>query len=182
MLGDLNNKEFKPKLDKTSQFNIKKAIVRRASNIAGGIRNLDLLPSSVGLIRIQDSLPLIPAGRFYVTSPVTILKEVISGVLDEYDLVLIDCPPNLGIITLKGIYISDYYLIPCIPDILSTYGIPQIIGRVKDFKQETKINIEPLGIVISMYRAQSRLHDTTILDLRGRASRGEYPRMAEGVT
>ncbi|MBT9150052.1 MAG: Sporulation initiation inhibitor protein Soj [candidate division WS2 bacterium] len=172
---------FKDKLEKTSRFNINQAIVRRASNVAGGIRNLDLLPSSLGLIEIQDSLPLIPAGRFYVTSPVTILKEVISGVLDEYDLVLIDCPPNLGIITLNGIYISDYYLIPCIPDILSTYGIPQIIGRVKNFKQETKINIEPLGIVISMYRAQSRLHDTTIRDLRGRASRGEYPRIFDTV-
>jgi len=172
---------FKDKLDKTSKFNINNAIVKRASNVGGGIRNLDLFPSSLGLIEIQDSLPLISAGRFYVSSPVTILKEVISGVLNEYDFVLIDCPPNLGIITLNGIYISDYYLIPCIPDILSTYGIPQILGRVENFKQETSINIEPLGIVISMYRAQSRLHDTTIQDLRGRASRGDYPRIFNTV-
>lgn len=168
---------FKDKLDKTSRFDINRAIVKRVSNVGGGIRNLDLLPSSLGLIEIQDSLPLIPAGRFYVTSPVTILKEVISGVLGQYDFVLIDCPPNLGIITLNGIFISDYYLVPCIPDILSTYGIPQILGRVENFKQETKINITPLGIIISMYRAQSRLHDSVIRDLRGRASRGEYPRI-----
>jgi len=172
---------FKDKLEKTSRFNISQAIVRRASNVSGGIRNLDLLPSSLGLIEIQDSLPLIPAGRFYVTSPVTILKEVISSVLGEYEFVLIDCPPNLGIITLNGIYISDYYIIPCIPDILSTYGIPQILGRVENFKQETRINIKPLGIVISMYRAQSRLHDTIIQDLRGRASRSEYPRIFNTV-
>lgn len=168
---------FKDKLEKTSRFNINQAIVKRASNVGGGIQNLDLLPSSLGLIEIQDSLPLIPAGRFYVTSPVTILKEAISDILEQYDFVLIDCPPNLGIITLNGIYISDYYLIPCIPDILSTYGIPQILGRMNNFKQETRINIVPLGIVISMYRAQSRLHDSVILDLRGRALRGEYPRI-----
>jgi chromosome partitioning protein len=172
---------FKDKLDRTSKFDIRKAIVRRASNVGGGIENLDLLPSSLGLIGIQDSLPLIPAGRFYVTSPVSILKEAIFDVLEEYDFVLIDCPPNLGIITLNGIYISDYYLIPCIPDILSTYGIPQILGRVEDFKQETRINIEPLGIVISMYRVQSRLHDTVIKELKGRASRGEYPRIFNTV-
>lgn len=172
---------FKDKLKKTSQFNINKAIVKGASNVSGGIRNLDLLPSSLGLIEIQDSLPLIPAGRFYVTSPVTILKEVISAILDDYDFVLIDCPPNLGIITLNGIYISDYYLIPSIPDILSTYGIPQILSRVKSFKQETKINISPLGIVISMYRAQSRLHNSVIQNLRGKASRGEYPRIFNTV-
>jgi len=172
---------FKDKLERTSRFNINQAIKRRASNVGGGINNLDLLPSSLGLIEIQDSLPLIPAGRFYVTTPVTILKEAISGVLNEYDFVLIDCPPNLGIITLNGIFISDYYLIPCIPDILSTYGIPQILGRVDNFKQETKINIAPLGIIISMYRAQSRLHDTVIQDLRGKASRGEYPRIFNTV-
>ncbi|MBE0427816.1 MAG: AAA family ATPase [Nitrospirae bacterium] len=161
---------FKDKLEKTSVFDINKAIVKRVSNVGGGITNLDLLPSSLGLIDIQDSLPLIPAGRFYVTSPVTILKEAISSVLDHYAFVLIDCPPNLGIITLNGIYISDYYLIPCIPDILSTYGIPQILGRIDNFKKETKSSIEPMGIVISMFRAQSRLHKSMVPELKNRAS------------
>jgi chromosome partitioning protein len=172
---------FKDKLYFTSKFDINKAIIKKVSNVAGGIPNLDLLPSSLGLIAIQDSLPLIPAGRFYVTSPVTLLKEAISDVLEEYDFVLIDCPPNLGIITLNGIYISDYYLIPCIPDILSTYGIPQILDRLNNFVRETKIGITALGIVISMYRAQSRLHDSIIQDLRIRASRKEYPRIFETV-
>jgi chromosome partitioning protein len=172
---------FKDKLEWTSKFDINKVIIKNVSNVAGGIRNLDLLPSSLGLISIQDSLPLIPAGRFYVTSPVTLLKEAISDVLEEYDFVLIDCPPNLGIITLNGIYISDYYLIPCIPDILSTYGIPQILDRLKNFISETKIGTTALGIVISMYRAQSRLHDSIIQDLRIRASRKEYPRIFETV-
>lgn len=161
---------FKDKLEKTSKFDIKRAIVKKVSNIAGGIGTLDLLPSSLGLIDIQDSLPLIPAGRFYFTSPVTILKEAISPVLNDYDFVLVDCPPNLGIITLNGIFISDYYLIPCIPDILSTYGIPQILSRVDNFKRETKIGISPLGIVISMYRAQSKLHKSIIPELKNRAS------------
>jgi len=172
---------FKDKLNRTSEFDIDRAIVKRASNVAGGIKNLDLLPSSLGLIEVQDSLPLISAGRFYVTSPVTILSEAVSSILDNYHYVLIDCPPNLGIITLNGIYISDYYLIPSIPDILSTYGIPQILGRIDSFKAETGRTIEPIGIVISIYRAQSRLHDTVIQDLRGRADRSEYPRVFETI-
>jgi len=172
---------FKDKLEKTSKFDINKAIVYRASNVGGGIPNLDLLPSSLGLIDIQDSLPLIPAGRFYATTPVTILKEAISSIIDNYHFVLIDCPPNLGIITLNGICISDYYLIPCIPDILSTYGIPQILGRIDSFKKETGINIEPLGIVISMYRAQSRLHDAIVNELKTKAAHGEYPRVFDTI-
>ncbi|TAL46786.1 hypothetical protein EPN87_04400, partial [archaeon] len=112
---------------------------------------------------------------------VTILKEATTDILDRYDFVLIDCPPNLGIITLNGIIISDYYLIPCIPDILSTYGIPQILDRIKMFKQESKIDIDPLGIILSMYRAQSRLHDSTIQDLKVKASSGVYPRIFETI-
>lgn len=161
---------FKDKLDRTSIFDINKAIVKEVSNIGVGIKNLDLLPSSLGLIEIQDSLPLISAGRFHVTSPVIILKEAISTVLYQYDFVLIDCPPNLGIITLNGLYISDYYLIPCIPDILSTYGIPQILGRVRSFKKEAKIGIKPLGIIISMFRAQSRTHKSITPELKHRAN------------
>ncbi len=149
--------------------------------MGGGIPNLDLLPSSIDLIKIQDSLPLITAGRFYVRSPVMILKGSLSGILDQYDFVLIDCPPNLGIITLNGIYISDYFLIPSIPDILSTYGIPQILDRIDSFNQEVGMNIEPLGIVISMYRAQSKLHDSTIENLKIQAKGGKFPRVFDTI-
>jgi chromosome partitioning protein len=169
---------FKDKLDRTSKFNVGNAIVKKVSNVGSGISNLDLLPSSLGLIEVQDALPLISAGRFFVTSPVTILKEAILETIDDYDFVLIDCPPNLGIITLNGILISDYFLIPCIPDILSTYGIPQILNRIDTFKQESGISIRPLGIIISMYRAQSRLHGSVMQDLR---TRKEYPRVFDTV-
>lgn len=172
---------FKDELDKTCRFDINQAIVKGVSNVGDGIENLDLLPSSLGLIEIQDALPLIPAGRFYVKSPVGILKDAISGRLDEYDFVLIDCPPNLGIITLNGIFISDYFLIPSIPDILSTYGIPQILGRIDSFKRETGININPLGVVISMYRAQSRLHDSVIKVLKSKAAQNTYPRVFDTI-
>ena len=45
----------------------------------------------------------------------------------------VDCPPNLGIVTYKGLWISGGYIIPTIPDVLSTYGIPQIQSEVKAF-------------------------------------------------
>ncbi len=173
---------FKDKLDKTSDFDINQAIVKGVSNVGGGISILDLLPSSLGLIEIQDSLPLITAGRFHVTSPVVILKDALSSVLDSYDFVLIDCPPNLGIITLNGIYISDYYLIPTIPDLLSTYGIPSILSRIDSFNKEAGKSVKPLGIVISMYRAQSKLHDATIDNLKTKAAQDhKFPRVFDTI-
>lgn len=172
---------FKDKLDKTSKFDINKSIVRKVSNINGGIDNLSLLPSSIDLIKIQDTLPQALAGYFYVRSPITILKEATKAILDNYDFVLIDCPPNLGIITLNGIYMSDYYLIPTIPDHLSTWGIPQITDRINEFKAEANISIEPLGIIISMYRAQQNLHNTTIRRLKQEEINGKGPRVFDTI-
>jgi chromosome partitioning protein len=128
--------------------------------------NLDLLPSSLNLIDIQDRLASMPAGRYYSRSPGEILHTALKQNLDDYDWVLIDCPPNLGLITLNGLRISQGYIIPTIPDILSTYGIPQIVSRVSDFAADINEPIEPLGIVVSKYRDQANLHRAVVEDLR----------------
>ena len=100
-----------------------------------------------------------------------LLPHNLRPILDEYDLVLVDCPPNLGIITLNGLRISDAYIIPTIPDILSTYGIPQIVKRVNAFATELGKPIEPLGIVISKYRTQNPLHRNISADLQNGSGR-----------
>ena len=82
-----------------------------------------------------------------------------------------ESPPNLGIITLNGLRISKWFLIPTIPDILSTYGIPQILKRVKDFSEEIAEDIMPLGIAITKYQSNSTVHNHTIQRLRNQ----DYP-------
>ncbi len=172
---------FKDRLDNTSKFNIKNSIMQKVSNVNDGIPNLDLLPSSLDLVGIQDELSQITTGRFHLFSPVMILKRSISPVLQDYDYVLIDCPPNLGIITLNGLYISDFYVIPTIPDILPTFGIPQIMSRISDFSRESDLTINPSGIIISMYRKQSTTHKTMMESLKNRAQSGEYPPVYDTV-
>ncbi|MEM0140382.1 MAG: AAA family ATPase [Ferroplasma sp.] len=170
---------FSDKVYNTSVFDIERAIVRNVSNIDKGIKNLDLLPSSLRLIDIQDKLPLVSNSGYFMKTPITILKDSLSTVMNNYDYIIIDCPPNLGLITLSGIYISDYYLIPTIPDILSTYGIPQILERINAFKADANLDIRPLGIVISMFRANNRLHNSIIDSLKYHERKGDYPRIFE---
>lgn len=162
---------FRDELDDTKKFDVNKAVERRVSNIAGGAHGLDLLPSSLGLIEIQDDLAKVGAGRFHIRSPVMILKDAVADIVANYDFVLVDCPPNLGIITLNGILLSRWYLIPCIPDILSTWGIPQIVNRISKFRVEAHTAIEPVGIVTTMFRSATNLHSSTLAELRARAAK-----------
>lgn len=143
---------FHDHLDDTSYFNLEKAIVRTSSKLNGGLENLHLLPSSLDLVRIQDKLGSIWQTAFI--RPVDVLKQAIGNVVDQYDVVLIDCPPNLGLVTKNGLAISDGYLIPTIPDHLSTYGIPQIVQTVANLNQKFGTNVQPLGILFTMYRCQ----------------------------
>lgn len=151
-------------------FDVDKTIITNASGVTGtyGERpgRVDLLPSSLDLIDVQDRLALMTSGKFYSNVPTDILRRAIRPRIDEYDWVLIDCPPNLGIITLNGLRISDGFVIPTIPDNLSTYGIPQILGRAKAFADNIGEPIEPIGVIISKYRDQSSLHRETVARLR----------------
>jgi chromosome partitioning protein len=129
-------------------------------------RKVDLLPSSLDLIGLQDRLATMPSGPFFANVPTDILHRATRGLVDEYDYVLIDCPPNLGLITLNGLRIADGYIIPTIPDILSTYGIPQIESRIAQFAQNVGIPIRPLGIALTKVREQSTTHRNTARRLR----------------
>ena len=162
----------------TSVFVPEKAIVKNVSNVSGGIKGLDLLPSSLGLIEIQDKMAIIATTSNYTVKPTEILKKSINHLLSDYDFVLVDCPPNLGTVTLNGIFISDYYIIPTIPDILSTYGIPQITNKVSQFARKENLKITPLGIVITKYRSNLTLHNTTIETLESKhANDASFPRI-----
>ena len=152
-------------------FNIKDAIVRGVSSVDGGIDRLELLPSSIRLIDIQEKIPMIALTGNYSASPLDILKNAVAGVIGRYDYVLIDCPPSLGTITKNGLRISSGYVIPTIPDIVSTWGIYQIVDAVNRFSADTGHAVTPLGIVASKVRGNA-LHQRICEDLsRGRLGR-----------
>ena len=161
---------FKDALDPDNKrFDFDKTLQKGVSNVRGAL-TVDLLPSSLDLIDVQDRLVTISTGRFFAVNPTELLWRAVKPHLDNYDVVIVDCPPNLGIITLNGLRISDGFLIPTIPDVLSTYGIPQILSRIEQFSNEIAETIEPLGIAITKYQANSTVHRNTVKRLRSNGS------------
>ncbi|HEX8732704.1 MAG TPA: ParA family protein [Ktedonobacterales bacterium] len=172
---------FRDRLEGTRTFNAREAIIPRVSNVAGGMPGLDLLPASIRLHRIQDKITKVADLDNYRDGMVYTLREALREALPEYDHVLIDCPPNLGVITLNGIAISKYFLIPVVPDILSTLGVPLVLDRMADFALRAQHEIFGLGIVVSRYRPNSRLHRNTVLGMRRDAMPGIHPPIFNSV-
>lgn len=143
-------------------FDIDKAIIKKVS----GLDTLDLLPSSLGLVEIQDDISELDK-KAYVNH-VDVLGNELSDIINKetYDYIFIDCPPNLGAITLNGISFSNYYIIPTIPDILSTFGIDLIQNRIQSFKKKKKTcSIELLGIVFTKVDYRTNLHNALMKEL-----------------
>lgn len=149
------------------KFDIETAITRRVSTINDGIARLDLLPSSIQLIDLQDRIPSIAQYGNFTVNPITILQVALQPVVERYDYIIIDCPPSLGAVTKNGLRISTGYVIPTIPDIVSTWGIYQIVENVKRFAMDIDRPIPPLGIVATKVQSNN-LHMRVITDLEAR--------------
>jgi chromosome partitioning protein len=149
------------------KFDVEKAIARRVSTINDGISRLDLLPSSIRLIDLQDRIPMIALSGNFTANPLEILRTALQPVIERYDYIIIDCPPSLGTVTKNGLRISTGYVIPTIPDIVSTWGIYQIVDNVERFAQDIGRSIPPLGIVATKVQANN-LHTRVINDLASR--------------
>lgn len=149
------------------KFDIERAIARRVSTVNDGIARLDLLPSSIRLIDLQDRIPMIALSGNFTANPLEILKNALQPIVDRYDYIIIDCPPSLGTVTKNGLRISTGYIIPTIPDIVSTWGIYQIVDNIDRFSRDIERPIPALGIVATKVQANN-LHRRIIDDLRAR--------------
>lgn len=161
LFEDKVNPHNKPK------FDIEKAIIRSVSTINDGISRLDLLPSSIRLIDLQDRIPMIALSGNFTSNPLEILRSALQPIIDRYDYIIIDCPPSLGTVTKNGLRISTGYVIPTIPDIVSTWGIYQIVENVRRFADDLNREIPALGIVATKVQSNG-LHDRVINDLQAR--------------
>jgi chromosome partitioning protein len=172
---------FADQVKGTRHFDADRAIIRDVSNIGGGVAGLDLLPSSLGLIKIQDRVTQLTDFEDYQRGPIFALRDALAACLPYYDHVLIDCPPSLGIVTLNGLALSDSYVIPVVPDILSVLGIPPILDRIEHFARATHRNIRALGIVISKMRTQTLLHSEMLRRLRDDFVERRFPIVFESI-
>ena len=87
------------------------------------------------------------------------LKEKIDIIRDEYDFIIIDCPPSLGLITLNAFTASDSVLIPVQCEYYALEGLGQLLNTINLVKKHLNKNLEIEGAVLTMYDIRTNLYD-----------------------
>jgi chromosome partitioning protein len=120
---------------------------------------VDVAPSSIDLAGAEVHL-LTRTGREYV------LQRALRPVADDYDFILVDCPPSLGILTINGLTAASEVLIPLQAELLTQRGLGQLLDTVSDVRSFTNPDLQVLGAVITMFDSRTRLGRDVIDDIR----------------
>jgi len=123
---------------------VRRETVEEVSLPVPGVEWLDLVPASIDLAGSEVHL-LTRTGREHV------LKRALLPVLDNYDLILIDCPPSLGVLTINGLTAADSVLIPLQCEALSHRGVGQLLETIEDVRTFANSDLNVRGIVATMY-------------------------------
>jgi chromosome partitioning protein len=96
------------------------------------------------------------------------LKKALKPVLDQYDMVVCDCPPNLTIPTQNALAMSTHYVVPVPPDYLSILGVAFLNNRVQELCENLDHNIINAGIIVSRVGRKASHREGLVANLRTR--------------
>ena len=104
---------------------------------------VDLLPANIELSGLEVTL-------VNTMSRETILRDYLNSVRDQYDVILLDCCPSLGMLTINALAAADQVLIPMQAHYLSIKGLEQLIRTISNVKRKINPGLEIAGILITM--------------------------------
>ena len=111
---------------------------------------LYVCPSSIDLAGAEIEL-VSAEGREYQ------LKEAVATIKDEYDFIIIDCPPSLGLITLNSFVCADSIIIPIQCEYYALEGLSQLTNTIRLVRMQLNKNLDIEGIVLTMYDTRTNL-------------------------
>ena len=124
-------------------------------------KNLSILPANINLAGIDIELNTMESG-----SKSEILKKHIDKVKDEYDFVIIDCPPALGLITTNALTASNSVIIPVQCEFFALEGITQLLKAIMYTQQNLNPDLTIEGVLLTMLDARTNLGIEVVEEIR----------------
>ena len=151
----LNNDDFGINIYQVFEHigDIKKSIIKTNSP------NLFIIPSHIDLVAVEIELVDKPNREM-------MLKSALNKVSDEFDYILIDCPPSLGLITLNALSASNSIIIPIQCEYFALEGLGKLLNTIKSIQKIHNNSLEIEGMLLTMYDSRLRLSKQVVEEVK----------------
>lgn len=123
------------------------------------VKKLDILPSSINLVGAETELLEIEDGQKR-------MKTILEPLKANYDFILIDCSPSLGLVTLNALVAADSVLIPVQCEYFALEGLGKLLNTIKITKSKLNPDLEIEGFLLTMYDSRLRLANQVATEVR----------------
>ena len=121
--------------------------------------NVDLVPSHIDLVAIEIEL-IDQYDREYM------LQKALAPVKDQYDYILIDCAPSLGLLTLNALTAADAVLIPIQCEYFALEGLGKLLNTIKSVQKIHNQDLDIEGLLLTMYDSRLRLSNQVVEEVK----------------
>lgn len=121
--------------------------------------NLDLLPANIDLVGAELELVNIEEREYK-------MKKTIAPIKDNYDYIIIDCAPSLGLLTLNALSSADSVIVPIQCEYFALEGLGKLLNTIKVVQQRLNINLQIEGLLLTMYDTRLRLSNQVVEEVK----------------
>lgn len=121
--------------------------------------NLDLLPAHIDLVGAEIEMISLPDREHK-------MKEVFAKIRDQYDFIIIDCSPSLGLITINALTAADSVVIPVQCEYFALEGLGKLLNTIKIVQSRLNTELQIEGILLTMYDVRLRLSNQVVEEVK----------------
>ena len=123
------------------------------------IPDLRLIPSHINLVGVEIEL-------LEEENRESILKEALAPVRDDYDYIIIDCCPSLGLITINALAAADSVMIPVQPEFFALEGLGKLLQTIRLVENGVNPDLTIEGFVVTMFDGRTKVHTQVVNELK----------------
>jgi chromosome partitioning protein len=123
------------------------------------IPNLDLIPSHIDLVGAEIEMINYPNRE-------AVLKQLIQPIKDDYDFIVVDCSPSLGLITVNALTAADSVIVPVQCEFFALEGLGKLLNTIKIVQNRLNTSLVIEGILMTMYDGRLRLCNQVVGEVR----------------
>lgn len=121
--------------------------------------NLDIIPAHIDLVAIEIELVDVDEREY-------MLKKAIKDIKNDYDFIIIDCAPSLGLLTLNALTAADSVLIPIQCEYFALEGLGKLLNTVKSVQKIHNPDLDIEGLLLTMYDSRLRLSNQVVDEVK----------------